>query len=243
MRPARPRPRAPRRALRRGAVAAAGRAGPGPGTAVPGAPCSLGWGRRAVVASPAGSRSSRRAAPSAEPVATVGAAAGPGASGAPPAGVGTAAVTGAAADAAAGAVGAGALPVGTLTAASALPLVCGNASRSLRATGASTVEDADFTNSPLSFSQARTVLLSTPSSLASSCTRALPATVLLRPARGAPRDLVLAHDGSHRYVLIACSSQSQLASCSDSVILVLPQAINQCRLPEIPGTGSALLLC
>ena len=129
------------------------------------------------------------------------------------------------------------MPVGMLATALTLPLVCGNASRSLRATGASTVEDADFTNSPLSFSQARTVLLSTPSSLASSCTRALPATVLLRPARGSPRDLVLAHDGSHRCVLIACSSQFQLASCSDSVILVLPQAINQFRVPGIPGTG------
>ncbi|MBB5479683.1 hypothetical protein JOD64_004282 [Micromonospora luteifusca] len=41
--------------------------------------------------------------------------------------------------------------------------------------------DADFTNSPISFSLARTVLLSTPSSFASSCTRALPATALLTP--------------------------------------------------------------
>lgn len=52
-------------------------------------------------------------------------------------------------------------------------------SRSRRATGASTVLDADLTNSPISFSLARTVLLCTPSSLASSCTRALPATALL----------------------------------------------------------------
>jgi len=35
-------------------------------------------------------------------------------------------------------------------------------------TGASTVEEADRTNSPMSFSMLRTVLLSTPSSLASS---------------------------------------------------------------------------
>lgn len=56
-----------------------------------------------------------------------------------------------------------------------------NAPRSRRATGASTVLDADFTNSPISFSLARTVLLSTPSSFASSCTRALPATALLTP--------------------------------------------------------------
>jgi hypothetical protein len=51
-----------------------------------------------------------------------------------------------------------------------------NDSRSRRATGASTVEDADLTNSPCSLSRARTSLLVTPSSLANSCTRALPAT-------------------------------------------------------------------
>ncbi len=37
-----------------------------------------------------------------------------------------------------------------------------------RSTGASTVEEADRTNSPMSFSMLRTVLLSTPSSFASS---------------------------------------------------------------------------
>jgi hypothetical protein len=51
-----------------------------------------------------------------------------------------------------------------------------NDSRNRRATGASTVDDADLTNSPCSFSRARTSLLVTPSSLANSCTRALPAT-------------------------------------------------------------------
>ena len=55
----------------------------------------------------------------------------------------------------------------------------GNASRNRLATGASTVDDADFTNSPCSLSLARTSLLVTPSSFASSCTRALPATALL----------------------------------------------------------------
>jgi hypothetical protein len=49
-------------------------------------------------------------------------------------------------------------------------------SRSRRATGASTVDDADLTNSPCSFSRASTSLLVTPSSFANSCTRALPAT-------------------------------------------------------------------
>ncbi len=51
--------------------------------------------------------------------------------------------------------------------------------RSRLATGASIVLDADLTNSPISFNLARTVLLSTPSSFASSCTRGLPATALL----------------------------------------------------------------
>lgn len=54
-----------------------------------------------------------------------------------------------------------------------------NDSRKRRATGGSTVEDADFTNSPCSLSLASSSLLVTPSSLANSCTRALPATALL----------------------------------------------------------------
>ena len=64
-------------------------------------------------------------------------------------------------------------------------------SRSLRATGASTVEEGDFTYSPRSCNLLRTCLLLMPSSFASSCTRALPATALLvtrRPAAG-PLDL------------------------------------------------------
>ena len=59
------------------------------------------------------------------------------------------------------------------------PSLDGNDSRSRRATGASTVDDADLTNSPCSFRRSSTCLLVTPSSLASSCTRALPATALL----------------------------------------------------------------
>lgn len=51
-----------------------------------------------------------------------------------------------------------------------------NDSRSRRATGASTVEDADLTNSPCSLSRASTSLLVTPSSLANSCTRAFATT-------------------------------------------------------------------
>jgi hypothetical protein len=67
------------------------------------------------------------------------------------------------------------------------PDLDGYASRNLRATGASTVDDADFTNSPRSFNLASTSLLVTPSSFASSCTRALPATALLVRVRPAAR--------------------------------------------------------
>jgi hypothetical protein len=84
-------------------------------------------------------------------------------------GVGRAIVGALGADGAAGAAGAGAL----------LPFDASRAPRSRRATGASTVLEADLTNSPISLSLARTVLLSTPSSFASSCTRALPGTALL----------------------------------------------------------------
>ncbi len=75
-------------------------------------------------------------------------------------------------------VGAEALDAaGEVVAAGAEP--ASRAPRNRRATGASTVLDADLTNSPISLSLARTVLLSTPSSFASSCTRALPGTALL----------------------------------------------------------------
>src|SRR3954447_10163857 len=74
-------------------------------------------------------------------------------------------------------------PAGALGAAAGagalLPFDASRAPRSRRATGASTVLEADLTNSPISLSLARTVLLSTPSSFASSCTRALPGTALL----------------------------------------------------------------
>ncbi len=60
----------------------------------------------------------------------------------------------------------------------------GYASRSLRTTGASMVEDGDFTNSPRSWSFAMISLLVLPSSFASSCTRALPATALLTVRAG-----------------------------------------------------------
>ena len=75
-----------------------------------------------------------------------------------------------------GAAGAAALPCGRGWSSGFLPpALVPNDSRNLRATGASTVEDADLTNSPCSLSLAKRSLLVTPSSFANSCTRALPA--------------------------------------------------------------------
>ncbi len=85
-------------------------------------------------------------------------------------------------------------------------------SRRRRATGASTVDDADFTNSPCSLSVASSSLLVTPSSLANSCTRALPATALLTerssatfPVSGGPHDLGLSPMDVHRWCFTVCS--------------------------------------
>ncbi len=54
-----------------------------------------------------------------------------------------------------------------------------NLSVNLFTTGGSTVDDADLTNSPISLSLARTTLLSTPNSLASSWTRTFATLFLL----------------------------------------------------------------
>jgi hypothetical protein len=102
--------------------------------------------------------------------------AGTGAGSAGAAGLGAGAFSGAGAFAAAFLAGAPLPPAVAFSAAGFGPP---RDSRSLRATGASTVEDADLTNSPCSLSRASTSLLVTPSSLANSCTRALPATSLL----------------------------------------------------------------
>jgi hypothetical protein len=89
-------------------------------------------------------------------------------------------------------------------------------SRSRRATGASMVLDADLTNSPISLSLASTTLLSTPSSFASSCTRALPATALLtpRPHGQGPDATSLVHlKPGHFWDFIVCSCWSSLPCC------------------------------
>jgi len=64
-----------------------------------------------------------------------------------------------------------------------------SAALSLRATGGSMLDDGPLTNSPSSLSFASATLLSTPSSLAISCTRGFAATILLFgtcPSRGKP---------------------------------------------------------
>src|SRR5260370_266227 len=91
-----------------------------------------------------------------------------------------------------------------------------NASLSLRTTGASIVEDAERTNSPISWSLAITALLSTPNSFASSYTRTFATALpLLGPARAGPvsrpgqRVLRPASPSPvHRPMLIGPSSQS-----------------------------------
>jgi hypothetical protein len=120
-----------------------------------------------------------RAGPGVEPAGGCSAAGAGGAGGGTGSGAGGAAGLGAVGFAGAGAAALAA----ALTAPAPLPAVFSGAglpppndSRSRRATGASTVDDADLTNSPCSLSRASTSLLVTPSSLANSCTRALPAT-------------------------------------------------------------------
>jgi hypothetical protein len=84
-----------------------------------------------------------------------------------------------------------------------------NDSRSRRATGASTVDDADLTNSPCSLSRASTSLLVTPSSLANSCTRALPATTSpvyeATAVVGRASGLAMTH-GHRDFTVCSCSS-------------------------------------
>ncbi len=110
-----------------------------------------------------------------------------GASGAGAAGAGaagwTAGAAGAASTGAAGAGAAAAFFAGAFLAGAGA--ASGNASRSLRATGASTVDEAVFTYSPIWVSFSIASLLVSPSSLASADTRVLPGTCLLCKDRAA----------------------------------------------------------
>jgi hypothetical protein len=85
-----------------------------------------------------------------------------------------------------------------------------NASLSLRTTGASIVEDAERTNSPISWSLAITALLSTPNSFASSYTRtfatALPLLGPARPDQSAGRGSACSVRRQPLLFIAACSS-------------------------------------
>lgn len=174
-----------------------GRGMPGPAGRAPGGPTggratgrSTGWAEEKGLLPTRGERGPPglgKAGPGRGPAASVGR---PGAAGAGGAGGAIGGAGGAGAGAATGGAGgatataplsaaAATLAAGfcaALTGAAAGALAPPNDSRSRRATGASTVDDADLTNSPCSLNRARTSLLVTPSSLANSCTRALPAT-------------------------------------------------------------------
>ncbi len=133
----------------------------------------------------------------------------PAAPSAPAGAVATAAALGTAAAGAAAAGCAVARPSPAWPPRACLGCSVANASLSLRTTGASIVDDADRTNSPISWSLAITALLSTPNSFASSYTRTFATALpLLGPARPDPS----AGRGS------ACSVRRQLllfiAACS-----------------------------
>ncbi len=160
----------PTRGVRAAGLGAAGD-GPGRGPGVgPGRAGGAAAGGAADAAAAGGATGSAAAAGG-----STGAGGGAGAAGAAgAAGLGAAGFAGALVAAAAATLAGEPLP--SDLAFSAAGLEPPKASRNRRATGASTVEDADLTNSPCSLSRARTSLLVTPSSLANSCTRALPAT-------------------------------------------------------------------
>lgn len=146
-------------------AAGLGALGVGPGLG-PGVAPGVGAGRAGASAGAAGSAAVAGAAAAGGGAGAAGSAGGG-------AGLGAGAFWGAAGLAAATFAGEPLPSALTLAAADFAPP---NDSRRRRATGASTVDDADLTNSPCSLSRARTSLLVTPSSLANSCTRALPAT-------------------------------------------------------------------
>ncbi len=156
---------------------------PGRGVAGLAAPASLLVNGLLPGRGPAG-RAGASAAGSARAAGAATSAGAAGGSGASATGAGAAGTSGAAGSATTGSAATAFLAVAFLVvffAGAAAPAGCaGKTSFNLRTTGGSTVDDADLTNSPMSWSLARTTLLSTPSSLASSYTRTL-ATALLFP--------------------------------------------------------------
>jgi hypothetical protein len=111
-----------------------------------------------------------------------------------------------------------------------------NASVNLRTTGASIVEDAERTNSPSSWSLAMTTLLSTPNSLASSYTRTLATSLLLRSGVVVRRTVATswAYSSRAHRVLIAISTYFQLAGVPDRTVSRAFLACLRCCLLDVP---------
>jgi hypothetical protein len=121
-----------------------------------------------------------------------------------------------------------------------------NASLSLRTTGASIVEDADRTNSPISWSLAITALLSTPNSFASSYTRTFATALpLLDPARPDPSAGRGSACSVRRQLLLFIAACSSVAHRNLSLLsgTVSPRPCRSCRPsgsgPGRPGPDSA----
>ena len=121
-----------------------------------------------------------------------------------------------------------------------------NASLSLRTTGASIVEDADRTNSPISWSLAITALLSTPNSFASSYTRtfatALPLLGPAEPDPSAGRGSACSVRRQPLLFIAACSSVAHrnLSLLSRALlprpcVIRLPKILDNRAGPERPG--------
>lgn len=111
-------------------------------------------------------------------------------------------------------------------------------SRSRRATGASTVEDADLTNSPCSLRRARTSLLVTPSSLANSCTRAFATTSPVYEATavvGRASGLAMTH-GHRDFTVCSCSSLPVLLTGAAS------RSSNPSKYSSTPDTSGEPLI-
>ncbi len=228
----------------RGAAAAAGAAVSG---------CAFGNGTGGGVAGPgwSGSAAARSVAGSAGALAAAGAA---GAAGAVPgssrrAAGRTGSAAGAGAVAVAGdcplppawpAAAADARPAGRFS--WAFPACAENASLSLRTTGASIVDDAERTNSPISWSLAITALLSTPNSFASSYTRtfatALPLLGPARPDQSAVRGSACSVRRQLLLFIAACSSVAHRNLSLLSPALAAVRALCRAALSWQAGTGS-----
>jgi hypothetical protein len=107
------------------------------------------------------------------------------------------------------------------------------ASLSLRTTGASIVEDAERTNSPISWSLTMTALLSTPNSFASSYTRTF-ATTLLYSARTPGPSTRTHHTGPGQSVLRAGVSLWSSSPRAHRALIAVSTRFPD-RLPFLPS--------